>query len=443
MENKKTKEKRAKKGASKKPVSRKKIMVRRILAIVLILLLIGGGVFAYKTVQNGGGLQGFLATLLGHNDQTLKDLPPIYCLVMGESTGLTDSIMLCEYNPKNQQASLLSIPRDTFVGKNTKRATSSDKINAVYQKSPETTVEKVNQLTGLDNDYYLLIDTKSLVQLVDELGGVWFDVPIDMKYDDTTQNLHIDLKAGYQLLDGNKAEQVVRFRHNNDGSSYPTEYGDQDIGRMRTQREFIASVLSQTLKPQNILKIGNFIEIAHKNVKTNVPLSVIKDYIPYAVNFSTENLKSGTLPGEPKLCNGVWLYLADETETQKVVNELFLEPTSSSEETGNTDTSSTNSTTNTTSNSNSTSSIRIELLNGSGKKNALSKVTEKLKDKGYNVVKTGNTSTTSKSSIINRTGKSSDVASKLKKTLDFGTITTGEDNAGVDFTIIIGSQYDS
>ena len=63
---------------------------------------------------------------------------------------------------------------------------------------------------------------------------MYFDVPIDMDYTDENQDLYIDLKQGYQLLDGNKAEQVVRFRHNQDGSSYPAEYGDNDIGRMKT-----------------------------------------------------------------------------------------------------------------------------------------------------------------------------------------------------------------
>ena len=79
-----------------------------------------------------------------------------------------------------------------------------------------------------------------------------------MKYDDPTQDLHIDLKAGVQMIDGEKAEQLLRFRKNNDGTSYPTEYGDNDTGRMRTQREFIMAVMNQTLKPENIFKIGQF-----------------------------------------------------------------------------------------------------------------------------------------------------------------------------------------
>ena len=74
---------------------------------------------------------------------------------------------------------------------------------------------------------------------INEIGGVEFDVPIDMEYDDVTQDLYIHLDKGYQKLDGEQAEQLVRFRKNNNGTSYPYEYGDNDIGRMRTQREFL------------------------------------------------------------------------------------------------------------------------------------------------------------------------------------------------------------
>lgn len=93
-----------------------------------------------------------------------------------------------------------------------------------------------------------------------------------MNYDDTSQNLHIHLKAGEQKLDGDKAEQLVRFRHNNDGTSYPEEYGDNDTGRMRTQREFIMQVIKQTAKPENIFKIGEILEVAKEYVITNIDI---------------------------------------------------------------------------------------------------------------------------------------------------------------------------
>lgn len=423
-----------------KPKKRKIKVLRVILLLMLIVLLTAGGIILYKTKKNGGGMQGFLSTMVGHDEQTLKNMPSIEFLILGESLNLTDTIMVASYNPKTQKASMLSIPRDTFIGKNQNRATAWDKINALYQgKYPEKTLKAVNELLGMDIKYYVAVDTKALRELVDAIGGVEFDVPINMDYDDTSQDLHIHLKAGYQKLDGNKAEQVVRFRHNNNGTSYPVEYGDNDIGRMRTQREFITAVLQQTLKPQNILKIGQFLDIANKNVETNIDLAVAKDYIPYAVNFNTENLKTGTLPGEPKKCNGVWLYIADKKETKEIVEELFMEPeeaTDNEEQEGSNTVDET-----TTSKTTDVSQIKIELLNGTGKSSVLSEVTELLKEKGYNVTKTGTTNATAKTSIINRTGRTTTETQAIKEILKVGSTSSKTANNNVDYTIIIGKDY--
>jgi LCP family protein required for cell wall assembly len=149
---------------------------------------------------------------------------------------LTDTIMVCGYNPEAQKAFLISIPRDTFVGKNVSQATANDKINSMYSKSPKKLMSKVSEITGIDLEYYVCINNETLIELVDLIGGVEFDVPMNMNYDDATQNLHIHLKSGLQTLDGKKAEALLRFRHNNNGTSYDSDYGDNDYGRMRTRK---------------------------------------------------------------------------------------------------------------------------------------------------------------------------------------------------------------
>ena len=80
------------------------------------------------------------------------------------------------------------------------------------------------------------------------------------------KNCIYNLKKGYQLLDGDKAEQLVRFRHNNDGTTYPASYGTQDIGRMRTQREFLKAAAKQILTGDNILKIDDIMKVVFENV---------------------------------------------------------------------------------------------------------------------------------------------------------------------------------
>lgn len=324
---------------NKSKKTKKKVKtVRKVKRVVVILLLLAIVYSVYllvnKIKQNGGGLTGTLATILGEDTSNLENLEPIQILIMGESGvddyKLADTIMIASYNPKTQEASIMSIPRDTYVGKkNRETATqnylASYKINTVFRNGtniPEA-IDRINALTGLNVENYVIIDTNALIKLVDAIGGVTFNVPIDMDYEDSSQDLYIHLKAGEQEIDGKKAEQLLRFRHNDDGSTYPSSYGQQDFGRMRTQREFIIATLKQTLKPQNIFKLKQIIDIMQEDVKTNVDLASIKAYVPYAVNFNADNIKTGMVPGEAEMCNGVSLYIANSAKTKELVEELF------------------------------------------------------------------------------------------------------------------------
>ena len=408
-----------------------------ILLIILLIILICGGLFAYKVHKNGGGLQGMAATLLGHDEETVNKLPKMYCLILGKSENLTDTIMLASYDPKTQ---------DTFVGTSESNASPSDKINAIYnmytnkQKGLEKLLEKVRKLTDIDVRYYVMVDTKALRALVDEIGGVTFDVPIDMKYDDNRQNLHINLKAGVQKLNGDKAEQVVRFRHNNNGTTYPSSYGVQDIGRMKTQRAFLTALAKQTLVPANITKIPEFLDIAKQYVETNIDLNTIKDYVPYAVNFNTDNLKTDKLPGAAQYINGWSFYKADKTKTAELIKELFYTQVKTDDTDGNSISENTVSE-GSTSTKLDRSKINVEVLNGSGSNTNLSEFVAELKSAGYRVNKTGKTTTTSKTAIINRGKVSDDIISDIKKILATGSSTSGSSNGSTDVTIILGTDY--
>ncbi len=439
---------------------KKKSVVGKIFKFILLLLLIAIIVyvinFAIQYFKHTKNMEGkeydpLSAVALGIDPQKLKEVERLNVLILGESGipgedyKLTDSIMVASYNPQTQQASLLSIPRDTYVGKKDKNTATSNylasyKINTVYRNGtniPET-IECVNNITGLNLDKYLLIDTDAIIEVVDAIGGVTFDVPIDMDYDDPAQDLHIHLKAGEQLIDGEKAEQLLRFRHNNDGTSYPSEYGDNDIGRMRTQREFIQVTAKQLLRVENVTKVLNLMDIVFKNVKTNLDMETLKYYIPYIFKFNTSNIVSDTLPGTPEKCNGIWIYTADKTQTKQVIQDLFTDKIV--EEEKNEESTSTNTIDgeNTTKES---KEITIELLNGTGDKEILTEVKEKLKEKGYVVSKSGTTSSTDKTTIINRTSQSNQKSKDIKQLLGVGTITSGSDNTKVDFTIIIGKDY--
>ncbi len=424
---------------------RKKKTWKKIVFVTFLLLLIAGGIFAYRVHKNGGGMTGMLATMVGHDENTKKNLGEFKVLLLGISTDeenseLTDTIIVASYNPNTQKATLLSIPRDTYTGKNTARATAYEKINALYSRKhrPDETLSAVNEITGLNIEYYIVIKNEALIKLVDVIGGVTFNVPIDMNYDDTSQDLHIHLKKGEQKLDGDKAEQLVRFRHNNNGTSYPAEYGDNDLGRMRTQREFILQVIKQTAKPENIFKLGQILDVAKDNVITNVDFNVAKDYIPYAVEFNTENMLTETLPGDvPSLnkTNHVSIFVHDKAKTKALVQELFfdrdIEETEEETTTGEETTI-----------SNSKEDISIEVLNGSGSNSNLQKVVNQLQGAGFKVTRTGSTNTTTKTTIINKKNVNETLLKNMKDVIGAGSIETSESSSSkVDVTIIIGKDY--
>lgn len=423
---------------SKKVKKKKNRFLKKFFLFLLMVIIVFFIYFAIRVVQNGGGVQGIVTTIVGSSKTEVENLDDIYVLCLGKSLNMTDTIMAVKYNPKLQKASMLSIPRDTFVGTNKDTATTWDKINSKYQLNPQSTLDAVNKLTGLNIKYYITVDTKALRDLVDAIGGVYFDVPIDMDYDDNTQDLYIHLKAGYQLLNGQQAEWVVRFRHNNNGTSYSTEYGDNDLGRMKTQREFIKAVLSQTMKPSNLTKINDLIKIATEEVETNLSWDLIKKYIPALLNFNTDNLITAQLPGTAQYCNQLSFFLADKTKSKEVVNELFLKQPEESDENGNVVGNTTAYEVTTTK---PNSQITIEVLNGTGTTSKFTSAVTQLQNQGYKISKKGQTNATRTTLIIDRKENTSDVRNAIKSLLGTGKIDTGEDTNGVDFTIIIGQDY--
>ena len=445
----------SKRNSNKREEKRKSRVLRKVLLLLLLLLILLIAFIAYRIKENGGGMQGLLSTLVGHNAETLENLDKIQVLVMGVSTDnggkLTDTIIVGTYDPKTQHVSLLSIPRDTFVGKNEATASAYDKINALYQKSPEKTLEAVNNITGLDLKYYVVIDNQALIKLVDVIGGVEFEVPYvpgGMVYDDPTQDLHINLQSGMQLIDGEKAEQLLRYRHGNPDkngkmTTYPEEYGGNDIGRMKTQRNFIMATIKQTVQAKNIFKIKEIIDIAYEYIETNMPISVMKDYVPYAVNVKVDEMQSEYLPGVSEQVGPqkLWVYKVNKTETEKLIKKLYSED--ETDEVENTETTVTNNTpTDTNVEKSDASKIKIEILNGSGSDATATKVKKALSNKGYKITKVTPTTTTAKTTIINKTEVDEQFEQDIKNILGVGNISTSSVSSNnVDITIIIGKDY--
>ena len=156
--------------------------------------------------------------------------------------------------------------------------------------------------------------------MVDEIGGVEVDVAMRMKYDDPTQDLHIDLYPGVQILDGNKAEQYVRFRSNND---YTVGYSMGDLDRTKVQQDFIKRFLKKALSISSLPKVPNLINIALKNTKTNITLREALKYVTCISKIDLENIYSKTLPCIPKYINGLSYVIVDEEAVKEEIESNF------------------------------------------------------------------------------------------------------------------------
>ena len=226
-------------------------------------------------------------------------------LIMGRDTGgggNTDTMLLASYDVTNQKATVMSIPRDTMVNV----SWDVKKINSVYnwygggEKGVQAVYREIAQLVGFEPDYQVVVEWEAIGELVDAMGGVYFDVPRDMKYNDPYQDLVIDVDAGYQKLSGEDAMGVIRWRHDNRGNGYP----DGDLGRIKTQQAFLKAVVEQLLQVKNLTKINQFAKVFQKNVETDLSFSEILWFGQQAVlgGLKVENVNFVTMPNTPVSC---------------------------------------------------------------------------------------------------------------------------------------------
>jgi len=389
--------------------------------LLLISIVILAGIFTYSKITGKD-----IVVLPNPLENILKNEKKTILVAGLHPEGLlTDFIMVASYDPETGRANMMSIPRDTKI-----TGSVDGKINSVYahKRDINDLIKKVKGLTGIEIDNYVIIKTDIIGKVVDAVGGVTVDVPINMNYDDNAQNLHIHIPKGTQRLTKDTAEGFVRFRKNNDGTGYPLG----DVQRTKVQQTFIKALVSEALKPKNIVKIPQIITDMFDSVKTDLELVEILKYVDDIGNFKEENITAMTLPGNTK--DGDPYYYANYDETKKLVAETFynttplnIEITEIVNENVNTD--------------KPRSEIKIEVLNGNGRAGIASKVGEMLKEEGYNVIKTGNykTSDALKTTIYDRTN--ANLAKIVKETLGKGQVKREIEDNGVDVTIILGIDY--
>lgn len=200
--------------------------------------------------------------------------------------GLSDVMLLIKFDPEKKKLVMLSVPRDTrteIEGHGIK------KINAAnVDGGPALTAKTVsNLLDGVGIDRYIRINVLGVGKLIDALGGVTVYVPKDMKYQDDSQHLYINLKAGKQHLNGDQALQLLRYRHDENG----------DIGRIQRQQMVMRSLMDQTLNPATLAQFPKILDVVKEHIDTNLTVEELVALMGYGVRTNRSDMQMLMVPG--------------------------------------------------------------------------------------------------------------------------------------------------
>ena len=227
-------------------------------------------------------------------------------LILGRDTGgggNTDTMLLASYDVTNQKATVMSIPRDTMVNV----PWDIKRINSVYnyygggEKGIKALYKEIAQLVGFEPDYQVVVEWDAVGEIVKAMGGVYYDVPRNMNYDDPYQDLHIHQTKGYRLLSGSDVMQVLRYRHDTD---MRYGYPDGDLGRIKTQQSLLKAMIEQLLQLKNVTKIGDFARVVKNNVTSDLTFEEMLWFGSQAVmgGLKIENVNFVTMPNTNKSC---------------------------------------------------------------------------------------------------------------------------------------------
>ncbi|HYX17434.1 MAG TPA: LCP family protein, partial [Nostoc sp.] len=213
--------------------------------------------------------------------KNLKYLPQV-----NSFDGLADVMLLVKFDPETKKIVMLSVPRDT---RTEIEGYGVRKINAAnVEGGPALTARSVsNLLGGAGIDRYVRINVLGVAKLIDALGGVTVYVPKDMKYQDDSQHLYINLKAGKQHLNGEQTLQLLRFRHDELG----------DIGRIQRQQMVMRALMDQTLNPATVAQLPKVLEVVKDHIDTNLTVEELVALMGFGVRTNRSNMQMLMLPG--------------------------------------------------------------------------------------------------------------------------------------------------
>ena len=283
---------------------------RSILPIIFILLcFIGsaaaGAMFASSSLFDSDNPA---RKLIGQSSEAelIKAKDKAIVLIMGvdkreDDVGRSDTLMIATIDPRLDQATLLSIPRDTRVKI---RGRGYDKINAAFAYGGvELSESTVENFLGIDIDHYVLINTNSFVKIIDAIGGVDIDVEKRMYYEDPWDDdggLVIDLYPGEQHMDGKTAVTYVRYRDS-----------EGDIGRVKRQQAFMSACMDKVTSPEIVPRIPKIVREVIDAVETDMSLRQLLELAGSLKAASKNGLETDMVPGYPLYIDDISYWIPD------------------------------------------------------------------------------------------------------------------------------------
>lgn len=413
---------------------KRRIRKRRIRIIVSLLVFILFSMFLYMN----SFFNKLNTNTLGNANPPTDSTDPINILVLGMDMGdleyaenpsirRTDTIMVVNYNPNTKKVNLVSVPRDTLIEVDAYLETGEYqrywKINSAYVLGgEEEVITHVESLLDIDINYIVEIDYEAFRSVVDAVGGVEMYIEQDMYYDDDLQDLHINFTAGETvLLDGEKAEEFIRWRKNNDG----TGLLNADLDRITNQQLFIKKLLGKVLSPSGIFKIPNILEAISENVDTNMASKDIMSLGLKILKSGTDNLTMSTLEGINEDVYGQSFYVSYKDLNEDLINSLnSRDSIDGTKETITID----------------KKNLNVLVLNGTNVSGLAGSVRDKLLILGYKNVDVGNAIGVSKSSIqVNDKNVEKVITEELKITKT--TKISSDEYSEYDVVILLGKDF--
>ena len=356
-------------------------------------------------------------TTPGEEEPFVRLTPPqpnskVNILILGTDEGLqpggkraptrTDTMMLASFNPETSEVNVLSLPRDSGVAIPGKAE--YDRLGHAHAYGGiALIVETVEELMDLSIHYYIRVDHSGFRKLIDAIGGVDYYVETDMFYEDPYQDLVIDLKKGQQRLDGDKAEQYVRWRP---GS---------DIDRIGRQQKFLMAAIKQALRPSNLLKVNELFGIATRSVTTNFEGSDFVKYRNYLDGFADTLVRTHVLDGDHKVVNGSWYWELDRSSMDDILFAYFWDSLQGNPQ-----------------------EVSVRIIDASGGK--ASDLADKMIRRGFNVVVVEEAEEEAEKTTITAHNNSDHAALMVYRFVRQGELFSERQERDVDVTLLIGKD---